>query len=144
MREPGWVPRLIAAVLLGPVASACTSFGPVSAREYLPIEHPANIWITRSDNTVVKMQAPKLLGDTLVGYVNGEFQEMKLSQTKQIQARRPQPGRTALLVGGSVLGVAALSTRIIGSGNACLRWSGGGADGSSGSWVPCLDQTVKP
>jgi hypothetical protein len=127
---------MIAAALMLSLG-ACTSFGPVSAREYLPIEHPSNIWITRSDNTVVKMQAPKLLGDTLVGYVNGEFQEMRLSQTKQIQAKRPQPGRTALAVGAGVLAVAAISAVVAGSGSPCLKW-----DGSTGTYIPCVDQTV--
>jgi hypothetical protein len=117
--------------------SACTSFGPVPAREYLPIEHPTNIWITKSDNTVVRMQAPKLIGDTLVGYVNGDFQEVMLSQTKQIQAKRPQPGRTALAVGAGVVGVAAVAVLAAGKGSPCVKW-----DGTQGGWVPCVNQSA--
>src|SRR5262245_53820716 len=130
--------RFVAAILMTTTLAGCTTFGPVSAREYLPIQHPSNIWITKSDNSVVKMQAPKLLGDTLVGYVNGEFQEMRLSQTKQIQAKRPAPGRTAIAAGAVIVGVAAGAALVIGSGgNACLKW-----DGGTGTWIPCVDQTV--
>ena len=134
--------RSIAGALMSTL-TACTTFGPVSAREYLPIEHPTNIWITTADNHVVKMQAPKLLGDTLVGYVNGDYQEVRLSQAKQIQAKRPQPVRTAMLVGGGVLGIVVAGELVHGSAKPCLAWVGtpnGGQNG--GTYGVCLDQTV--
>src|SRR5215471_17540315 len=93
---------------------ACTSFGPISPKEYIPIEHPTRVWVTKSDNSVVKVQLPKLLGDTLVGYVNGDYQEMILSQTKQVQAKRLQSGRTALMAGAVVLGVVTTGVVIAG------------------------------
>jgi hypothetical protein len=109
--------------------------GPIPAREYLRIEHPSRIWITRSDNTVVKMQAPKVLGDTLVGYVNGEFQEIQLSQTKMVQAKRPQSGRTALAIAVGVVGVVVAAKLVTGSGSVCTMWNG-----QLGYYVPCYHQ----
>jgi hypothetical protein len=123
--------------------TACTTFGPVSAREYLPIAHPTNIWITTEDNHVVKMQAPKLLGDTLVGYVNGDFQEVRLSQAKQIQARQMQPGRTAMLIGAGVLGIVVVGKLVSGSAPPCASWVGTGNGGQNGgTYGTCLNQTV--
>src|ERR1700704_5305786 len=74
-RQRSALTRAVAGALLG-AQFGCTSFGPVAPKEYIPIQHPAQIWVTRSDNSVVKMQLPKLLGDTLVGYINGDYQEM--------------------------------------------------------------------
>src|SRR3989442_5970170 len=109
--------RLIAGLLLASL-TACTTFQPVSPREYIPISHPRQIYITRSDNSVVVMQLPKLLGDTLVGYVNGDYQEMTLSQAKQVNARVAANGRTAVAVAAAVSGVAVASALMIGSGGA--------------------------
>jgi len=121
--------RVVAGVLITSL-TACTTMGPISPREYVPIEHPSQIWVTKSDNSTVVMQLPKLLGDTLVGYVNGDYQEMMLSQTKVVQARRPAPGRTALAVGTAVTALVVTGALVSGSGAPCTKWS-------VNTWVPC-------
>ena len=70
--------RVIAALLISAL-TACTTYRPIAAREYIPISHPSAVYITNADNSVTMMQLPKLLGDTLVGYVNGDYREMQLS-----------------------------------------------------------------
>src|SRR2546421_8287595 len=83
-----WFTRTTSALLMTTL-TACTTYRPISAREYIPISHPSAVYITRPDNTVEVMQLPKLLGDTLVGYVNGDYQEINLSQVKQMNAKVP-------------------------------------------------------
>jgi hypothetical protein len=122
----------ITSALLMVTLSACTTYRPISAREYIPISHPSAVYITRPDNTVEVMQLPKLLGDTLVGYVNGDYQELNLSQVKQMNAKVPAGGRTALAVGGGVLAVVAIGALLSGSGSPNLCW-----DGSLGIFKPC-------
>ena len=112
--------------------TACTRMGPIAAREYIPVSRPSSVWVTRGDNAVVQMQVPRLLGDTLVGYVNGEYQEMILSQTKQVQARVPQPGRTVLAIGAGVAGVVGVAFLIAGTEALCVNRRGG-----DGFIMPC-------
>jgi len=130
--------RGIAALLMG-IVSACSTYRPISAREYIPISHPTAVYITNPDNTVTMMQLPKLLGDTLVGYVNGDYREMNLSQVKQMNAKVPANGRTALAVGGGVLAVVAVGALISGTGSPGLCW-----DGFLGVFKPCSTANPAP
>ena len=128
-RPRGVFRRGVAAVLMMTSLTACTTFGPIAPKEYIPIQHPMQIWVTQADNSVIVVQVPKLLGDTLVGYVNGDYQEMLLSQTKQVQTRRQAKGRTALALGAAVAGVAVLGVVISGVLTPCAQW-----DGATGTW----------
>ena len=92
---------------------------------YIPLNHPSQIWVTQSDNAVVVVQLPRLLGDTLVGYVNGEYQEMMLSKAKQVQARRPQAGRTVLALGAATAGVVGIAFLVSGADVFCVNRRGG-------------------
>jgi hypothetical protein len=53
---------------------------------------------------VVLMRGPHFLpgGDTLVGLVEGSYQELPVSEVRQVKASRPAPMRTTALVVGSV------------------------------------------
>ena len=62
-----------AVVLLFIFVPACTSWrvvGPTPP-EYLQTQRPGEIRVTRTDNSQVKVRAPPLAGDTLVGTVGG-------------------------------------------------------------------------
>jgi len=120
------------AVVVALVLTACTTMGPIPPREYIPLNHPSQIWVTQRDNAVVVVQLPRLMGDTLVGYVNGEYQELMLGQTKQVQARRPQPGRTALAIGAGVAGLVGVAFLINGGASYCTVRRGG-----DGMILPC-------
>lgn len=96
------VRRTIAVLLILTVA-ACTTMGPVAApADYIATERPSRIWITRADDQVIVVEAPRLLGDTLVGFVQGSYREMLLSEAKQVAVTRPAGARTAVVVGGVV------------------------------------------
>jgi len=105
---------------------------PVSAREFIPMAHPTNIWVTGMDNSEREFQLPVILGDTLVGYVNGSVQEMTLSQTKEVRAKYPQNGRTALFVAGIVAVGVGTAMAIRGLGTYCTIRLGG-----DGRVIPC-------
>jgi len=91
--------------LLGAVAiAACHTFGPVaSPREYVAAQQPNKVWVTGTDGSVVIFEGPKVEGDTLVGFVNGAYKELLLSDVKQVAARRPARGRTRFsIIAGSI------------------------------------------
>jgi hypothetical protein len=59
-----------------------------------------------------------LFGDTLVGYVNGEYRELEFRSTDEIVVRKPARARTALAVAGGIAGVVGFAYLISGSGSA--------------------------
>jgi hypothetical protein len=71
-------------------------------QQFILTARPARIWVTRTDNTQVLVEAPRLLGDTLVGFVGGRYQEILLPETRWVGIRQPAPRRTAVLVGAVV------------------------------------------
>jgi hypothetical protein len=90
---------LLAVVVAG---TACHSMTPLSWAELEGIR-PSRVWITRSDQTVVEVSGPQVFGDTLVGYVNGEFQEMATADLRRAVMRRPARAKT---IGVAVAGIA--------------------------------------
>jgi hypothetical protein len=95
--------RLITAVLLFAL-TGCTTFGPVSAKEYITAKRPQQVWVWRADSSVILVRGPHFLSasDTLVGLVEGAYQEMPLSEISQVKANRAAPLQTTALVVGSV------------------------------------------
>jgi hypothetical protein len=61
-------------------------------------------WVTLPNQSVVEVSGPKVINDTLVGYVGGEYKEIPASDVKQIRVREWNRGKTALV---GVLGLAA-------------------------------------
>lgn len=70
--------------------------------------------MTRTDSSKLVMDSPRLLGDTLVGWVSGRYQEILLPEASRVQGRQPAPRRTAFLVGG-VVAVGALLIAVLAS-----------------------------
>lgn len=100
--------RLVVSALL-PLIGACSAFVSVaSPREYLSTKQPERVWVTRTDGAVVVVNGPQVFGDSLVGFVNGEYAEMPLGQVRQLLARQPARGRTALLITASAAVAAGL------------------------------------
>ena len=99
--------RLTAALLpLVGLATACRTLAPVreAPAAFITAHRPGTLWITKTDNSVVELASPTLIGDTLGGFVGREYVEMPLSNVQSLRARRAAPGRTWLLVGGLTLG----------------------------------------
>jgi len=61
---------------------------------------PERVRVTKTDDSTVVLRAPKLVGDTLIGTVDGVRRTFLLARGTAIQAWEPAPGRTAALVGG--------------------------------------------
>ena len=122
--------RTIAAVLTTCMLG-CTTFGPVNPKQYIIARRPAEVWIWKADSSVMLMRGPHFLSgsDTLVGVVEGAYQEMPLTDIQQVKASRPAPGRTAALVIGSVAAIAATAA-VIKKGSAVDTTLGGSNTGS--------------
>ena len=122
------VRRLVAATLLPlvPAATACSTLAAVpSPAQFVATKSPRMVWVTKTDNTVVALQSPQIIADTLGGFVKGDFIEMPLSSVQVLRARQAAPRRTLLLVGGVTvasvlaLGIAFHSASAPPSGPAC-------------------------
>ena len=113
-------PILGCALLVAALASAaCKTMKPVTMDQLNAIK-PDRAWVTESDQSVVLMSGPQVVGDTLVGYVGGQYQELPSAGLKQVVIQRPAPARTALLALGVAAGLGGFVVAIAGGGQAAL------------------------
>jgi hypothetical protein len=100
-----WLKRPTCMMLIAALgSSACSTLQPVTTpQQFIPTARPDRVWVTRTDNSKVMVEGPRLLGDTLVGFVAGRYEEMLLPEARWMQVRQPAPRRTAFLVAGLVL-----------------------------------------
>jgi hypothetical protein len=77
----------------------------------------------------VVVDGPRTVGDTLAGYVNGQFEELPASDVRQILVKRRAGGKTAALVAAGA--VCALSVAYL--------VSGGGVFGNPEDKLDCGD-----
>lgn len=64
------------------------------------------VWVTRTDQTVVFIKNAEVSGDKLRGYVDREYKELSSSELQEIRVRRLNTGRTvALVTAGVAVGV---------------------------------------
>ncbi len=95
--------RLTAPILLPlvPLVTACSTVVTVpSPAEFVIAKAPRTVWVTKSDHTVLRLEKPRVIPDTLSGFERGEYIELPLSSVQSMRARQAAPGRTALLLGG--------------------------------------------
>jgi hypothetical protein len=110
--------RLSAALLpLVGLATACSTLAPVreTPTAFITAHEPGAVWITKTDNSVVVHAGPKVLDDTLGGFVGRDYVEIPLSSVQSVSARRPAKGRTAPLIGGISLAAAGVAVAILNS-----------------------------
>jgi hypothetical protein len=94
--------RIVAVVLVFSLVS-CTTLRPVAdANTYLSNTRPSQVWV-RTEKKTLMLESPRLLGDTLVGFVDGEYREFLPGEVRGVDVRKPASGRTALLVSGMVI-----------------------------------------
>ena len=77
-------------------AAACHTMKPVQMDQLMANDFNP-IWVTRPDKSIVIIHAPAVHGDTLAGFIDGQFHEMPLAQATDIRTRAPAPGRTAVV-----------------------------------------------
>jgi hypothetical protein len=70
---------------------------------------PSRAWITLGDKSVVEISGPQVLGDTLVGYVNGVYQELPAATVTGVQVQKSATGKTVALVAASTVAFGAFA-----------------------------------
>ena len=106
MKIPLWV-TLVAATAVG-----CTTVGPVaSPAKYIAGKQPRTVWLTRANNSVVRVDGPRMIGDTVVGAVGGEYTEIPLADVKRVAAVQSAPGKTIAV--GAVGGAATVAALVV-------------------------------
>ena len=75
------------------------------------------VWVTRTDQSVVFIKNAEVSGDKLRGYIDREFKELPASDLQEIRVRRLSTGRTVALVTAGVAVGAAVAVMVSGSDN---------------------------
>jgi hypothetical protein len=128
MRSTTSVGLLIAAALVG---TACHTMAPMNWDE-VAIQRPSTVWITRANETV-QVSGPQVFNDTLVGYVNGAFEELPISDVTTVAVRRPARGKTIALVAASTAAATALAV-----------WIANGGSFGDNTFIDCPDTPDDP
>lgn len=118
LKRNGWLVRPVCATLIAVLAGgACSTLRPVATpMQFIPTERPSQVWVTTSENATMRLEGPRLLGDTLVGFVAGRYEEIPLPQARTMWVRTPAPKRTAFLVAGLAIVGAGLLYMLAGNG----------------------------
>ena len=94
----------ICVLLLAAVASTgCKTMKSVTL-DQMTLMGPERVWITEQDQSVALMYEPKIVRDTVVGYVGRHREKMSSARVKDVRVQSKAPARTALLVGGIAAG----------------------------------------
>jgi hypothetical protein len=113
-------------------ATACHTMTPLSWSE-LNALRPGYVYVTRTDQSVVEMSGPQVFGDSLVGYINGQFQEVPTAEIRRVAMKRPARAKTIALIAGSTAAAAAIAVWMAGVGEQDPRFE-----------VDCFDQPLHP
>jgi hypothetical protein len=83
--------------------TACSTMQPVTQpREFMAARQPSVVWLAKSSEpNMFVLEAPKLVGDSIVGFIEGEYTEIALNQIKAMQAKQYSRSRTTLFVVGA-------------------------------------------
>jgi hypothetical protein len=103
--------RQTTSLLILVTVTACSTMQPVAQpREFMQARKPGTIWVTRQETaSMVELNAPQMVGDSLVGFVEGEYVEIPFNQVRSIQAKQYSRGRTmAFILGISAVVVGGL------------------------------------
>jgi hypothetical protein len=95
-------PLALALVVTTLSSVACHTLAPVKL-DQLGTMKPSRAWVTLGDKSVVEISGPQVLGDTLVGYVNGVYQELPASTVTGVQVQKAATGKTVALVAASTI-----------------------------------------
>jgi len=94
-------PILPCALLVAALTSAACRTTKLVSLEQLSVLSPDRAWVTDSDRSVVLVDEPKVVGDTLVGYIGRHRTKLPHAGLKQVRVSVSAPARTALLAVGS-------------------------------------------
>jgi hypothetical protein len=94
--------RRATSLLILVTVTGCSTMRPVAQpREFMRTRKPGTIWVTRQATPAMfEVSAPQLVGDSLVGFVEGEYVEIPFNQVEAIQAKQYSRGRTMTFILG--------------------------------------------
>ena len=117
------------ALLLAAVASsACKTMRTVGLDQVNGLQ-PESAMVTESDQSIVLMYEPKVVRDTLTGYVGRHREKVAAARVDKVRVQTAAPARTALLVAGLAVGVTGFLVLVGGSGQSALIVSTTGPPG---------------
>lgn len=76
--------------------------------DQLNAARPTQVWVTRSDQSVVLLTDPQVVNDRLAGFQDDVYQVIPAGDVQQIATRNVALGRTTALVAGGAAGAVAL------------------------------------
>jgi len=95
--------------------SACKTMTPVTL-DQIPSIQPDRVWVVDS-NQVLEISKPQFVNDTLVGFLNGNYEELPRGQIQQVKMEKTATTRTVLLGVGIAAGLAGFTYAITGAGS---------------------------
>ena len=120
----GWIGRIAGYGLLSLVsvgASGCVRVATVrSPGSFIAATQPQVVWLYWGSDSVMRVDAPRLIGDTVVGTVNGTYTELPLTGVSKVTAVQVSAARTAAL---ATVGAAATIAALV----VAFRHAGGGS-----------------
>jgi hypothetical protein len=103
-------------VAVAALSAGCNTMRTVSLEELGAIR-PSEVVVTRTDQSKIIVAGPQTVGDTLLGYVNGEWQEIPATALQQMQVKRRDKTKTAAVLVAGLAGVAAIAYMVSGAGD---------------------------
>lgn len=94
-------------------AWACHTMAPLTLED-VQLQRPARVWVTQ-DQSTMEVSGPQVFNDTLVGYVNGEYQELPAASLSKVVTKRPARAKTIGLAAAGTVGLAAFIWAIAGT-----------------------------
>jgi len=92
------------------LVTACSTMQPVAQpRDFIQTRQPAVVWLSHDQQAMISMDAPRLVGDSVVGFVEGEYTEIALSRITGMQAKQYSRSRTT----GFILGLVGLTAAVV-------------------------------
>jgi len=112
-------------VVVGLCLTACHTLRPLDPVKINAADLPQRVWVTAPDRAPMRLDAPRIEGDTLQGFEDGQFREVVLSPGTLVEAKTPAHARTAVVVASvSAITLASLmyleSRRETGGAEVCL------------------------
>jgi hypothetical protein len=135
MRFENMRPLIGSALLL--CCTACTTMKPRTLQQ-IPELAPECIWVTQSDQSVILLYEPRVVRDTLVGYVGTQRTKLPPAGIQHLHVRESAEGRTMLLATGIVLAFAGVLYAVSGEGSSRAQAPLPGGSGD------CLDHPEQP
>lgn len=99
---------------------------------------PDRVWVTQSDQSVVLLYEPKVVKDTLVGYIGTRRAKLPNAEIQRLRVRASAPTRTMLLAAGLVAGFGGVLFAVSGDGPSHVQTPTQGGSGD------CLKHPEQP